>query len=102
MTTSDTPVTIRPFQAADWPAVWPILRTTFQAGDTYAFAPDSTEAEIHKAWVDLPAATFVALGVGGGFWAPTSSSRISLGRAPMCATAVMWWRRQRRGRAWPR
>ena len=65
MTTSDTPVTIRPLQAADWPAVWPILRTTFQAGDTYAFAPDSTEAEIHKAWVELPAATFVALGAGG-------------------------------------
>ena len=65
MTTSDTPVTIRPLQAADWPAVWPILRTTFQAGDTYAFAPDSSEAEIHKAWVELPAATFVALGAGG-------------------------------------
>eukprot|EP01030_Chromulinospumella_sphaerica_P001624 gene1624-1593_t len=58
MTTSDTPVTIRPLQAADWPAVWLILRTTFQAGDTYAFAPESTEAEIHKAWVELPAATF--------------------------------------------
>ena len=65
MTTSDTPVTIRPLQAADWPAVWPILRTTFQAGETYAFAPDSTEAEIHKAWIELPAATFVALGAGG-------------------------------------
>ena len=65
MTTSDTPVTIRPLQAADWPAVWPILRTTLQAGDTYAFAPDSSEAEIHKAWVELPAATFVALGAGG-------------------------------------
>ena len=65
MTTSDTPVTIRPLQAADWPAVWPILRTTFQAGDTYAIAPDSSEAEIHKAWVELPAATFVALGAGG-------------------------------------
>ena len=65
MTTSDTPVTIRPLQAADWPAVWPILRTTFQAGETYAFASDSSEAEIHKAWVELPAATFVALGAGG-------------------------------------
>ena len=65
MTTSDTPVTIRPPQAADWPAVWSILRTTFQAGDTYAFGPDSTEAEIHKVWVELPAATFVALRAGG-------------------------------------
>lgn len=31
----------------------------------YAFAPDSTEAEIHEAWVELPAATFVARDVGG-------------------------------------
>lgn len=65
MTTSATPVTIRALAPADWPTVWPILRTTFQAGDTYSFAPDSTEAEIHKAWVELPAATFVACGVGG-------------------------------------
>ena len=65
MAASATLVTIRPLDAVDWPAVWPILRITFQAGDTYAFAPDSTEAEIHKVWVELPAATFVALRAGG-------------------------------------
>jgi ribosomal protein S18 acetylase RimI-like enzyme len=53
-------ITIRRFQESDWPAVWSILRTTFQAGDTYAFSPESTEAEIHKAWIDAPAATYVA------------------------------------------
>ncbi len=51
---------IRPLEVADWPSVRAILRTTFQAGDTYSFAPDSSEAEIHTAWVELPAATFVA------------------------------------------
>lgn len=51
---------IRPIEAGDWPAVWSILRITFTSGDTYAFDPDSTEAEIHKAWVEIPAATFVA------------------------------------------
>lgn len=65
MTSSFASITIRPLEAADWPTVWPILRSTFQAGDTYSFAPESTEAEIHRAWVELPAATFVACGEGG-------------------------------------
>ncbi len=51
---------IRPFEERDWPAVWPLLHNTFLAGDTYAFPPESTEAEIHRAWVEIPAATFVA------------------------------------------
>lgn len=63
--TSPTPISIRSITPADWPAVWPLLQATFQAGDTYAFAPESTEAEIHKAWVELPAATFVACSAGG-------------------------------------
>jgi ribosomal protein S18 acetylase RimI-like enzyme len=58
-------IEIRPFKASDWPALWPILQTTFAAGDTYTFAPQSTEAEIHNAWIDLPAATFVATNKAG-------------------------------------
>ena len=53
-------VSIRRFNDSDWPAVWPILRTTFEAGETYAFSPDSTETEIHRVWVDVPSATYVA------------------------------------------
>jgi ribosomal protein S18 acetylase RimI-like enzyme len=51
---------IRPFEAADWISLWPILQTTFATGDTYTFSPHSTEAEIHKAWIVLPVATFLA------------------------------------------
>lgn len=51
---------IRPYQESDWPMVWPILQATFAAGDTCAFHPQSTEEEIHRAWVESPAATFVA------------------------------------------
>lgn len=51
---------IREFREADWPQVWPILRDTFAAGDTYTFAPSSSEGEIREAWIERPAATFVA------------------------------------------
>ena len=30
---------IRPFRAADWSEVWPLLRATFATGDTSSFAP---------------------------------------------------------------
>jgi ribosomal protein S18 acetylase RimI-like enzyme len=37
-----------------------LLHGTFNAGDTYAYAPESTEAEIHKVWIETPTATYVA------------------------------------------
>lgn len=52
---------IRRYEEADWAAVWSLLQATFKAGDTYAYSPQSTEAEIHKAWVESPTATYVAL-----------------------------------------
>jgi len=54
-----TQIKIRRCEEADWPAVWPLLRTTFEAGDTYAFSPQSTEAEIHAVWMVAPRATYV-------------------------------------------
>jgi len=63
------PLQIRPFADSDWPTVWPLLQSTFASGDTYAFAPDSSEAEIHRAWIELPQSTWVACdgdsGAGG-------------------------------------
>jgi ribosomal protein S18 acetylase RimI-like enzyme len=56
---------IHRFENTDWPFVWPILHATFLAGDTYAFSPESTEAEIHRAWIESPAATFVACSSAG-------------------------------------
>lgn len=59
------PPLIREFRDSDWPEVWRLLRDTFAAGDTYSFAPDSSEAEIRKVWIDAPAATFVARDADG-------------------------------------
>ncbi len=57
--------TIREYRSSDWASLWPMLRATVAAGDTYAFAPDSTEAEMRQAWIDAPAATFVACDAAG-------------------------------------
>lgn len=51
---------IRPATDADWPALWAFLQPTFAAGDTYAYDPASSEDDIRKVWMHLPAATFVA------------------------------------------
>jgi ribosomal protein S18 acetylase RimI-like enzyme len=51
--------TIRPFEKSDWAATWAVLEPVFQAGDTYSFAPNISETEAFKAWVEIPAATFV-------------------------------------------
>ena len=59
-------VNIRSYVASDWPAVWSILHATIRAGETYTFAPESTEPEIHRAWVEIPTATFVACDLDGG------------------------------------
>src|SRR5262245_58734967 len=51
---------IRAFRDSDWPAVWPMLRATFAAGETYSFAPDIGEAEARDLWTMRPLASFVA------------------------------------------
>lgn len=56
---------IRRFRETDWPEVWALLRTAIQAGDSYAFSPDSSEAEIHKAWVEIPSVTYVSCAADG-------------------------------------
>ena len=56
---------IREYKPTDWPALLPMLRDTFATGDTYTFPPDSSDAEIQKAWIEVPSATLVACGEGG-------------------------------------
>jgi L-amino acid N-acyltransferase YncA len=51
---------IREYRESDWPMILPILRETVRAGDTYTFSPQSTDDEIRKAWIEVPAKTYVA------------------------------------------
>ncbi len=57
---------IRAYRDQDWPQVWLLLQATFRAGETYAFAPASTEAQIRQVWISAPARTFVACDAEGG------------------------------------
>jgi len=50
---------IRAFEASDWPQLRPLLQEVFATGDTYAYAPQSSDAELHKTWIEGPEATFV-------------------------------------------
>jgi ribosomal protein S18 acetylase RimI-like enzyme len=54
-------IAIERFRKNHWEGLWPILQTTFAKGDTYAFDPASSEEEIHRAWIEAPQASFVAL-----------------------------------------
>jgi ribosomal protein S18 acetylase RimI-like enzyme len=53
-------VILRSFEQSDWATIWQILKATFESGDTYTFSPGCTEAEIFRAWIEQPLATYVA------------------------------------------
>ena len=54
-------IRIRPYEEPDWSAIWRIIEPVFRSGETYAFSPDITEAEAHRVWIELPAATLSAV-----------------------------------------
>jgi GNAT superfamily N-acetyltransferase len=58
-------VEVREFQAADWPALLEIVRGALLGGEGVGIAPESSDAEIHRAWVELPAKTCVACDPAG-------------------------------------
>lgn len=55
---------IRPYRDADWPAVWPIVREVIDAGETYAWDPDSTGDGARDQWA-LPAPWRTVVAVDG-------------------------------------
>lgn len=58
-------VSIRLFEASDWPALWPLLHVVFSKGDTYTFPPDASEDEVFATWIKTPRSTFVACDESG-------------------------------------
>ena len=60
-----SPLQIRPYEAADWPAVWALLAPVFRAGETFPHDPAITEAEAQVAWVEQSQAVMVAVDPAG-------------------------------------
>jgi RimJ/RimL family protein N-acetyltransferase len=56
---------IRKYRKPDWRQVWPIIEKVFRAGETYAYSPEITEQEAHKAWIETPQETYVAAAGNG-------------------------------------
>jgi len=60
-----SPLQIRPYEPADWPAVWALLEPVFRAGETFPHDPAITEAEAQVAWVEQSQAVMVAVDAAG-------------------------------------
>ena len=52
---------IRPATDTDFAEIWNIFREVVSAGDTYAYAPDTTEEEAKTIWLDAPLASYVGV-----------------------------------------
>jgi L-amino acid N-acyltransferase YncA len=56
---------IRPYEEADWSALWSLLEPVFRAGETFPHDPALTEAETQTAWVEQSQAVMVAVDAAG-------------------------------------
>lgn len=51
---------IRPAVAADWPAIWAILKPVIRAGETYTLDRDMDEAQARAYWLNAAHDVFVS------------------------------------------
>ena len=56
-----TDASIRPATVEDWPAIWPVLRHTVAAGETYAYSEDLTSEQAQSLWLERPPGLTVVL-----------------------------------------
>lgn len=54
-------IDIRLFREKDWMSVWRMIKPVFRAGETYPYPLDISEEEAYQIWIEVPAATFVAV-----------------------------------------
>ena len=57
----NTPMTIRPATADDWPQIWPFWREIVEDGETYAYPPDLTSDQARDLWLYEPPGQTVVL-----------------------------------------
>lgn len=52
-------MTIREAVKVDFDFIWPIFREIVKAGETYAYAPETTKEQAFKIWIETPRKTYV-------------------------------------------
>ncbi|NQV85261.1 MAG: GNAT family N-acetyltransferase [Rhodospirillales bacterium] len=52
---------IRTVATEDWPGIWEIFHHVVKSGDSYPYAPGTTEDEARALWLDIPQATYVGI-----------------------------------------
>lgn len=52
-------MTIREAVKEDFDSIWPIFREIVTAGDTYAYATDTTKEQAFEIWIEAPRKTYV-------------------------------------------
>src|SRR5688572_9878535 len=52
-------MSIREATPADFDEIWPIFHQVVAAGDTYAFAPDTTKEQAFRIWMQTPRKVYV-------------------------------------------
>ena len=65
LTAPTLPLQIRPYEPADWPAIWALLKPVLRAGETFPHDPAITEDEARAAWVKQSQAVMVATDAAG-------------------------------------
>ena len=45
----------------DFEQIWPVIHEVLRTGDTYPFAPDTSQKEAFHIWMEKPRATYVAV-----------------------------------------
>jgi len=68
-------ITVREYDDADWPQVWPIIEEVVRSGDTFPYPTDLTQADARPLWLDN--------GPGGRTTVALDSDGIVLGTAKM-------------------
>lgn len=82
---------IREATEKDFARIWPIFREIVAAGDTYAYARDTTKEQALKIWMKYPGRHLYSR-KPEIFWEPTTLRRTSKGPEIMSAIAGIWFR----------
>ena len=58
-------IRVQKAEEGDWPEIWQVIEPELRLGETYPIAPDVTQEQAHKVWLESPQSTYVAKDANG-------------------------------------